>query len=379
MTHVSPSAPRVAIVGGGAIGLALAWQLAGRGAAVELFERGRLGREASWAAAGMLAVSAESAGAPEAFHDFSLRALDSWPPFARRLQAETGRDIEFERTGVLVAGFGAEADDLRRDAQAQAKRGAPVRWLDPQAARAMEPSLAPEIAGAVYAPEDGHVDNRRLVLALAEAAAGAGAMLHEETEVTAFLEADGRVRGVSTAGGTRHGADAVVLATGAWAGTLGSLLPRAPAVPIRPVKGQMLALAPGSGGAPPVGRVVWGPGIYIVPRRDGRVLLGATVEEAGFDRQLTDEARDTLLDAAVRTVPALAGRAVEEAWCGFRPGTPDRAPILGESGVPGLLLAGGHFRNGILFAPLTADLLTARLLEGAAPPAFHDFGLRRFG
>jgi len=258
----------------------------------------------------------------------------------------------------------------------QRQLGLPLEWLSAAATRAREPHLASKIAGALFSPQDHQVDNRKLVQALRVAAESAGAKIHEHRPVKEIVVQGGRAGGVVLEDGTIAAADIVVLAVGAWSRGIPGLPPdRRP--PVRPIKGQMLALRMDSA-APLISHVLWAPGAYLVPRRDGRLIVGATVEEKGFDDKITAGGMLTLLEAAWRAVPAIEELPIEEIWVGHRPGSRDDAPILGPGPLEGLFYATGHHRNGILLAPVTADSMARLVLDNVVEPAIKPFGLERF-
>ena len=337
---------KVIIVGAGVAGLGIGWRLAQAGVNTTILERGEPGMGASFAAAGMIAAMAEMADAPPAEAAFGERARALWPDFAIELEAASGMAIDYRGNGAL----------LIEPRPAVIPPGA--AWLDGAAAQARAPMLA-NIVGALWGPEEAQADSRALSRALAEAFRQAGGDLVTGTQVTA-VEA-GAV--VTPAG--RHAADAVIVAAGAWSGRLG--------LPVTPVKGQMIALAPPSGAAIPE-PVIWGNGVYLVPRplmgERGRLLIGATVEEAGFDLSLTDSARDDLRARAEALIPGLKQWSLVEHWAGLRPRSPDGLPLLGKL-ASGVWVAGGQYRNGILFCPAIADHLRDLVLGRAAViPAF---------
>ncbi len=367
--------PRVAIVGAGAIGLAIGWRLAQAGCAVELFDRGAAGRSASWAADGMLAAGVETEPGEERLLALTRASQARWPDFARELEAAAGVDVGYRTEGTLVVALTRDdSEQLRSLAAFQRGCGVALDWLDGAAARAREPHLTPRTVAAVFSPHDHQVDNRRLVGALIKAVAAAGGRLHEHAEA-ALDVVGGRVVGV-VAGERRVSADVVVLCAGAWSRQVAGLPPAA-RPPVRPIKGQMLALRMDPA-APLVSHVVWAPKAYLVPRRDGRLLIGATVEERGFDTANTAGAIYGLLDGAWRAVPALEELPIDELWAGFRPGSRDDAPVLGPSGIDGLILATGHHRNGILLTPITADTICACVTTGRLPEVAQRFTVDRF-
>ncbi|MEP9355012.1 glycine oxidase ThiO [Xanthobacter sp. KR7-65] len=368
--------PRVAIVGGGVIGLALAWRLAEACCPVDLFEAGETGRGASHAAAGMLAACAEAEPGEEGLLALNRASQILWPAFAAELERASGERVDLRTEGTLTIAL--TADDLAKLRHLYAFQqglGLPVQWLTAAEVRRREPYLAPRLAGGVLSPEDHQVDNRKVAAALKIAALKAGARLHEHTPVQRVATAGARVTGV-VSGDVHHGADVVVLAAGAWSRAV-DITP-APPLPVRPIKGQMLALRMDPA-APILSHVLWAPGSYLVPRRDGRLIVGATTEEKGFDPDLTAGGQLALLTHAWRALPTLEELSIIEQWVGFRPGSRDDAPILGPSPeVDGLVYATGHHRNGILLLPVTTDVIADQILTGRMADVAAPFGAARF-
>jgi glycine oxidase len=375
--RASPSPPiTVAVIGGGVIGLAIAWRLAQRGAKVTVFDKNAAGSGATHAAAGMLAACAEAEPGETALVGLNRASQLMWPAFADELESATGMAVELRTKGTLVLAL--TTDDqarLRRDLALQNSLGLPTEWMSAAEVRRREPHLAAGIAGAIWSPQDHQVDNRALAAALRSAALKAGATLREHTPVDEVAMAQGRVTGLRV-GGEIVPADVVVLSAGAWSRDIAGL-PRDARPPVRPVKGQMLALRMDTK-APLLNHVVWAPGAYLVPRRDGRLLIGATVEEKGFDTALTAGGQLALLEAAWRALPAIEELAIDEMWVGFRPGSRDDAPIIGAATMPGLVYATGHYRNGILLTPITARAVADLILDGVVDPLLRPFGLERF-
>jgi len=370
------SRPRVIIIGAGVVGLGIAWRIAGR-AAVTIFDRGKAGAGASHAAAGMLAACCEAEPGEEALVALGRESQARWPAFAEELQRASGIDVELRREGTLVLALTADDQaEIAHRLEFQRRLDLPLEWLPAAATRAREPRLAGKIAGAVFSPEDHQVDNRKLAQALRIAAENAGATIHEHRPVKEIVVQGGRANGVLLEDGSIAAADIVVLAAGAWSRSIGGL-PSDRRPPVRPVKGQMLALRMDAA-APLLTHVLWAPGAYLVPRRDGRLIIGATVEEKGFDDTITAGGVLTLLEAAWRAVPAVEELPIDEIWVGHRPGSRDDAPILGPGPLEGLFYATGHHRNGILLAPVTADAMARLVLDGVAEPAIKPFGLERF-
>jgi len=348
----------VVIVGAGLIGLGIAYELARRGASVRVIDAHEPGRAASWAGAGMLAPYTEAHPSAD-FEAFCVSSLALYPEFVADLRARSGVDARLALDGILEAAYDSPAQDrLRAQVESRLARGIPARWLDRDELQRFEPALGRTARGAAFSPSEGHVDNRRLGRALRGACDALGVRIDENTGPVA-LEADARrVLGVRHPRGFVP-AGAVVNAAGAWAGSIEGLPPHA-VLPVAPVKGQMLALAMSSNF---IRRVLWLPGAYLVPRDDGRLLVGATVEDAGFDVRVTAAAMRTLLDAALAALPALAELTIVEMWAGLRPATPDGLPYIGPTSLGGYFVAAGHYRNGILLTPATARLI-ADILEG---------------
>jgi glycine oxidase len=372
------SKPNVAIIGAGVIGLGIAWRLAMRGVPVAVFDKGVCGAGASHAAAGMLAACAEAEPGEEALVTLGRASQARWPAFAAELKQASGVDVGLRPEGTLVVALTSD-DQARLSHQLvfQQKLGLPLQWITAAETRRREPHLAGKLAGAVFSPEDTQVDNRKLAAALRIAAEAAGAGISEHQAVKTISNDAGRVDGIVLADGRKVAADVVVLAAGAWSRSIEGLAPEL-RPPVRPIKGQMLALRMDPT-APLLTHVVWAPGAYLVPRLDGRLLVGATVEEKGYDTSLTAGGILTLLEAAWRVVPAVEELPIDEMWVGHRPGSRDDAPILGTGLIDGLIYATGHHRNGILLTPITADAIAELVFEGAADPAIRPFSIERFG
>lgn len=364
------------MIGAGVCGLGIGWRLAAAGCQVDVFDRGEAGQGATWAAAGMLAAGVECEPGEESLLPLNRLCQDRWPAFAAELTAASGIDPDYRDEGTLVVAL--TQDDvaaLRFNHDFQVALGVALEWLSGGEARRREPHLRPGTAAAVFSPNDHQVDNRKLALALKEAFLRAGGRLHERTAVEAVEVRGGRARGLRVGGETLP-ADAVLLAAGAWSRGIDGL-PAEALPPVRPVKGQMLALQMDAR-APLLEHVLWGPNLYLVPRKDGRLIVGATVEEKGFDESLTAGGVFALLEAAWRAIPTVEELPLVESWVGFRPTSRDDAPILGPTPVEGLVVATGHHRNGILLAPVTADAISHLILTGEVLPEIAGFGLDRF-
>jgi glycine oxidase len=352
----------VVVVGGGAIGLCCAWRLAQRGAAVAVLDRGEPLAGATRVAAGMLAPVGELAfGEPELLK-MTLAAAERYPDFVAELEAASGMSVGYAQRGALhIALDRDEAAELRRVHDLQRSLGLGAEWLPPRRCRELEPGLTPSFNGGVHAPEEAAIDPRRMTAALLAALADEGVAVRGGTEVTEALLDGQRIEGVRTAAGEELRAATVVLATGAWAGAAG-WLPTEARPPVRPVKGQIVELR-SPDDEPPCERILASERVYLVPRPDGRLIAGATTEERGFDTAVTAGGVHELLREAYRLLPDVAEMELVEAMAGLRPGTPDNLPLIGPGALDGLVLACGHYRNGILLAPTTAEKI-ATLLAG---------------
>ncbi len=358
-------------VGGGVIGLSCAWRAAQRGARVAVLERAEPPAGATEVAAGMLAPVGElTFGEPELLR-LTLASAELYPRFVAELEAASGEPTGYAPTGALhVALDRDEAAQLRRRHDLQRSLGLEAEWLSPRACRELEPGLTPSFSGGVHAAGEAAVDPRALARALVAALRAAGVELRTGCEVDGGLFEGERLVGVRTAAGEELRAEAVVLASGAWSGAT-PWLPEAARPPVRPVRGEVVEL--GSRGAvAPCERILASERVYLVPRDDGRLIVGATVEERGFDTTVTAGGVHELLREAYRLLPDIAEMELLGAAAGLRPGTPDNLPLIGPGAIDGLVLATGHYRNGILLAPLTAEAIAAHLAgDEAAGPSLH--------
>ena len=353
--------PDVVVAGGGPIGLAIAWRCAQRGRTVAVVDASRGG--AYEAAAGMLAPVTEATYGEEWLLRLSLASLERYPSFVEELRAASGVNVGLRTSGTLQVGFDADdmraVDDLHRFHETL---GLPAERLTAGHARQREPSLSPRIRGAVHVPSDHSVDARALREALKTAAQRAGARV-EYGVVDGVVVVSDRAVGVRLADGTTLRGGTVVVALGAWSGSLAGL-----SIPVRPVKGQILRLRGARGLLDGTVRaLVRGRSVYLVPLRTDELIVGATVEEKGFDEAVTAGAVHELLRDAIEVVPGVGELELTESLVRFRPGTPDNAPLLGGTELPGLVLATGHYRNGILLTPVTADAIADLIVNGALP------------
>lgn len=372
---MTASSKHYAIVGGGVIGLTIAWRLAQAGATVSVFERDRCARGASWAAAGMLAAAAETGPGAETFFALARASRERWGSFASELESASGISIGYSGGSTLVAAQSEEAaNHLRATAKHLRGLDEPVRLLTADDAKAAVPELAEDVQLALLSPKDGQVENRALGDALVVACSRAGVRIYENQPVQGIVLAGDAATGLNV-GGHDIAFDGVVLCAGAWTSEdwaksilgVGS---------VGPVKGQMLAL---ESETVELAHIVWGQGVYIVPRGNCRIIIGATTEDAGFDVSVNAATIQDLHARATDVIPALGEAEIVESWAGLRPGSADELPLMGPAGPKGLWLASGHFRNGILLAPITGDLMVTAMLTGDTPGPLWPFLPTRFG
>jgi len=353
----------VAVAGGGLIGLAVAWRAAQRGLSVTVVDDA-LGAGASFAAAGMLAPVSEAAYGEERLLELCRASLERFPAFAAEVEQAAGVDVGLRTVGTLAVGF--DDDDMAAvDALHVFHRelGLAAERLTPRESRRREPALTPRVRGGLHVAGDHSVDARALHAGLLAAAQSAGVRVAAARVASVWVNG-GRARGLRLASGGEVPAGTVVLALGAWSATL----PGVPSLPVRPVKGQILRLrgAVGLLGGT-VRALVRGRQVYLVPYRTDGLIVGATVEEKGFDETVTAGAIYDLLHDAIEVVPGVTELELVESIARWRPGTPDNAPLLGPSTLPGLVVATGHYRNGVLLTPVTADLIAELLASGELP------------
>lgn len=372
---------RVIIVGGGVIGLGIGWQLAKAGCAVSIYERNQAGRAASWAAAGMLAPHAEVHFEERELLQLGVQSCRMYPEWVAELETDSQMGAGYRAEGTLIVGVDRDdARELEHLYESQKLLDLKVEWITGIEAREIEPLLSPKITAAIWSKDDHQVDNRAMVEALIEAFRQADGRLHEETPVDKIEIANGKAEGIWVKGNLEE-ADVIVLAAGCWSSDINGL-PKTAQPPVRPVKGQMLALQMEEGivlekviRAP---RAKYPTDVYLVPKDDGRLVIGATSEEMGFDTRLTAGGLFELLRGTWEAVPGIYDLPIIETWAGLRPGSRDNAPILGETGVENLIMATGHYRNGILLTPITARDIASLILTGETPETIAPFKLSRF-
>jgi glycine oxidase len=367
----------VAIIGGGVIGLAIARSLALRGVRdVLLIERSGLGAESSSAAAGMLAPQAE-ANRDHEFFRLTCRSRDMYPGFAAALLEETGIDIELETTGTLYLAFtDPDSQELEKRFEWQSRAGLPLQKLTATEVRLLEPSISDDVRLALKFPFDTQVENRRLISALASSNVALGVRLEIGTEVTGLRIQQNKLTGLETSRGFIP-ADSAVIAGGAWSSLLDNSDKTLPNLRIKPVRGQMLCFA---ANPPIVQHVIYSPRGYVVPRRDGRLLAGSTTEQAGFEKRVTASGVQSILSASLEISAQIGGLPLIDSWAGLRPRAADTLPVLGPCAeIAGVFYATGHYRNGILLAPITGELIAGAIVDKTFPAELNIFSPDRFG
>ena len=375
----------VIVVGAGVIGMATAWRLAQRHLSVIVVDP-TPGGGASHAAAGMLAPVTELHYGEEPLLALNLESARRYPSFVSELEAASGHSVGYRTCGTLAVA--ADADDLAWLDELhhhQRSLGLEVERMTSRECRTHEPALSPGVRGGFFVAGDHQVDPRRLVPALEVAATSSGAVIRSDRVVDVSITG-GAVTGVTLEGGTTLSGKTVVMAAGAWTGAIGGLAATA-APPVRPVKGQIARLRPRPGREPMAAKLLSGNvrglvqsrSLYFVPRIDGELVVGATVEEQGFDTAVTAGGILDLLNDAYALVPGVYELELAEVMAGLRPGTPDNAPVIGSDSIPGLVWATGHYRNGVLLAPLTADAVADLVTNADPPECTLAFGPDRFG
>lgn len=364
----------VLIIGGGVIGLSVARELHRKGVLqITILERGRVGAEASFAAAGMLAPNAET-GKLDDFFYLCNDSNELYPNFAWELSEETGVDIELERSGTIYAAFtDADMKEIRQRFEWQKSAGLAVEFLNAESVRKLEPFISPDVREGLFFPNDWQVENRKLLAALTKYAAVNQIEIVENAEVTRLVSENQKIVGAETMD-RKFAAKTIILATGAWTSFIkadGFLMPK-----VKPMRGQMIAFQTAKR---LFQRVIYSPRGYLVPRLDGRILIGATVEDVGFDKEITDAGISFLRENALEIAPSLVNLNIAEKWVGLRPFAADGLPVLGAfPEVENLLIATAHYRNGILLAPLTAEIIADKVIGSVESEYLKAFSPRRF-
>ena len=371
----------IIIIGGGVIGLGIGWQLTKSGASVTIYDSGEAGRAASWAAAGMLAPLAEAHTEEPELLKLGCESLVLYPQWVGELESDAEMSVGFRDEGTHIVGL--ESDDthqLKHLYQAQQQLGLSVNWLSGGEVREIESALSPRVSAAIQCESDYQVDNRLMVTALKSAYLRNGGVLHENNPIDKIHVEDCQVQGIETREGF-HSGDMVILSAGCWSSQIDGI-PDSIRPPVRPVKGQMMALQMEDGiSINSVIRTVrarYPTDVYLVPRTDGRLIIGATSEEMGYDTRLTVGGVFELLRGAWEVVPGVYELPILESWAGLRPGSRDNAPILGKTPIENLIYATGHYRNGILLSPITAYEISRLVLSDETSDVIKPFQLDRF-
>jgi glycine oxidase len=363
----------ILIIGGGVIGLTLAREFHKKGfTEIKILEKGFIGQESSWAAAGMLAPQAETDQA-DTFFDFCIESNRLYPDFAGELFEETGVDIELDQNGTLYIAF-TETDvaEIQKRYQWQRRAGLQVERLTARETHQLEPFVSPDSLESLFFPNDWQVENRRLLKALGKYAELNEIEIIEQTKVTNLITTDGKITGIETDKNEKHSAEIVILATGAWTSLIKGedlTLPK-----VKPIRGQMLSFHTAKR---LFTRVIYSPRGYIVPRKLGRIITGATVEDVGFENKITESGIEFVREHATEISPSLASLPIDEKWSGLRPFSNDGQPVLGK--IPeaeNLYVGTAHYRNGILLAPLTAKVLVEKIADGKDSVFLKEFGIR---
>lgn len=359
------------IAGGGLIGGAIALELALAGVRVAIFEKGEPGQEASWAGAGILSPAPESP-ATIPLVPLGKASMTLYPDFVARVEEISGQDVGFRAKGTVEALFSRDtARELSTHVALQHGWGLRAEAISAEDARELEPALSPELEAAVLRPDEASVDNRALTQAVLEAARKSGVEIFSQHEAQGVWQEKERCAGLLLKG-EKIAAKWTIIAAGCFSAGISGVNTYAP---VRPAKGQMVSLR---SERTKIERVLWSDKIYLVPRNDGRILAGATVEYVGFDKKITAGALEKILTGAIELAPDLADARVEETWAGLRPDSPDHLPILGPTDIEGLLVATGHFRSGILLTPITARLIREWVTEQRVSVDWDRFGPLRF-
>jgi glycine oxidase len=361
----------VAIAGAGLIGSSIAFELAQAGLKVAVFDRGEPGREASWASAGILSPAPES---PSMISMVPLgkASMNLYPALVANVEEVSGEKVGFRPKGTIDVFFNKDAiSDLSTLIALHHGMGLKAEPLRPEDARELEPSLSSELEAAALRPEEASIDNRAFTKAMLSAAKRSGVEIFAGSSVTGIVQGGGRCTGLKL-GNEMVSAKWTVIAAGCFSAEIDGVKEFAP---VRPAKGQMVSLrADGL----KIERVIWGEKIYIVPRNDGRILAGATVEYVGFDKQVTAGGVEKILSAAIEVIPEFANAQIEETWAGLRPDSPDHLPILGPTDIDGLVIATGHFRSGVLLTPITARLVRQWITERSVEIDWERLSPMRF-
>jgi glycine oxidase len=370
---MKPMSDSVLIIGGGVIGLATGFELARRDVPVTILERGEAGRGTSWQAAGMLAPDTEIGFEELELYGLNRESLRRWPKFADAVESASGQSVDYRDDGTLIVADDPDSTkQIRRLFEFQQEQGLAVEWLTGDEARDKEPFVGPRVSAAIWCASDHQVDNRLLLAALREAVRTEGGVLREHTAVQR-IEPGVPTPAVITEAGERIEGREIVVASGVWSRELDGL---EPAPSVRPVKGQMLQLQmelPFD-----LRHVIRGPDAYLAPKSSGRLVIGATSEEMGFDTNVTAGGMYDLLEGAWEIVPGIYDLPLDDVWAGLRPASRDHEPLLGRADMPGIIYATGHYRHGILLSPVTAQEIAELIVTGETSKWIEPFSPARF-
>jgi len=364
----------VVIAGGGVIGCAIAYQLRKSGVDVAVLDRGEIGAEASSAAAGLLAPLGSLSG-PGQFADLLLTSFALFPALVPELEDASGINLEYEQSGALrVVCNSKNIPNLRKRMKAWLPLGLQMHWLTGDEARQHEPLLSPDVCAAIYAPEESQIKASHVVKAFSEAAVNRGATMYSHREISGIQQHKTKVTGIYTSQGETIGCNHLIIATGAWAARCNDWL--SIELPVSPQRGQILTLRQPS---PLLRHIIFGEAAYLAPKSGNTVLVGATKDEVGFDKQLTAGGIAWLLNTAIRLAPALESSPIDQMWAGLRPRTPDNQPILGPTpGWENVTLAVGHVSTGIMLSAITGKAIAELVVRGEVPEIARPFSLDRF-
>ncbi len=367
---------RIIIIGGGVIGLSIGWQLVKAGCEVIIFEKERSGRGASWQAAGLLSPIAEAKYVERVLLELGIKSLRLYPEFVAELEKDCGQNVDFRSEGTLILALNRDDyENLKHIYETQKIFQLNTRWMSGEEAREREPLLSLRVNTAIWGEEDVQIDNRKMVDGLRTAFLNQGGKLNENKGVKGIDIKNGKVKSVKLQNGEQIEGTKFVLAAGCWSAQIQGI-PEKWIPPVRPVRGQIIALkmeAPNI-----LNKVLYAPHAYLAPKSDGRLMIGATMEEMGFDTCNTAGGIRDLLQGAWEAVPGVAEMQIMEISAGLRPGSRDNAPVLGETEIENFYLATGHFRKGILLAPVTAREMVKIILNGTKSEILEPFRMIRF-
>lgn len=367
----------ILVVGAGIIGLSIARALHKEGAGrIKIIERQQIGKEASFAAAGMLAPHIE-AKQKDVFFNFCVESNKLYGAFVSEIFDETGIDVEFFSDGIIYLAFTEDdLEKLKHRYRWQSKAKIKVEFLQSQEIRKIEPFISPDVLAGLIYPEDGQIENRKLLCALEKSLHLRGVEIVQNTEVTNLITQNGRIEAVETNKREKIFADVIILATGAWTSLIKLNNKNLTFLEIKPIRGQMITFKTNKKFFQ---HVLYSPRGYVVPRKDGRILVGATAENVGFDKSVTNSGIELLSDIGFEISPSLSNLKISDKWAGLRPMASDGLPVLGEfPEVKNLFVAAGHYRNGILLAPITAKILTEKIVNNSESEYLRAFSPFRF-